>query len=95
MNAVIAAVFPTCALLCAGFGLTVLSLWLAGRLAPWFLEEAVTPPPVRSYFTDLWADTNMTRERAVTGLIALALALFAVLSLAIFARLIGWQPGAG
>ena len=36
----------------------------------------------------------MTRMRAVTGLIALALALFAVLTLAIFARLIGWQPGA-
>jgi hypothetical protein len=94
MNAVFETLFPTCAIFCAGFGLTVASLWLAGRLAPWFLKEAVQPLPVKSYFTDLWADTDMTRMRAVTGVIALALALFAVLTLAIFAHLIGWQPGA-
>jgi hypothetical protein len=93
MNALLDTVFPAFAIFCAGFALTASSLWLAGRMAPWFLKEAVAPPPVKSYFMDLWADTHMTRERAVTGLIAVALVLFAVLTLAIFSRLIGWMPG--
>jgi hypothetical protein len=40
------------------------------------------------------ADTEVTRTRAITGRIALARALFGVLTFAVFVRLVGWQPGA-
>jgi len=79
-------VFPALALFSASLVLTAISLWIAGRLAPWFLQEAAEPPSVRSYFLDPMADVDMTRVRIVTMLIATAIMLFALLIIAIAVR---------
>jgi|JI10StandDraft_1071094.scaffolds.fasta_scaffold107275_2 hypothetical protein len=83
MNAEIAMVFPAIMLFSASLVLTGVSLWLGGKMAPWFLKEGFEPPTVRSYFLDLNADTEMTRGRVVTALIALAIMLSALLVMAI------------
>ena len=83
MNAEIAMVFPAIMLFSASLVLTGVSLWLGGKMAPWFLKEGFEPPTVRSYFLDLNADTEMTRGRVVTALIALAIVLSALLVMAI------------
>lgn len=83
MNAEVALVFPVIMLFSASLALTGVSLWLGGKIAPWFLQEGFEPPPVRSYFLDLNADTDMTRGRVVTALIALAIMLAALLVMAI------------
>jgi hypothetical protein len=79
-------VFPAFALFSASLVLTVISLWIAGRLAPWFLQEKTEPPSVRSYFLDPMADVDITRVRMVTMLIATAIMLFALLIIAIAVR---------
>ncbi len=83
MNAEAAMVFPAIMLFSASLVLTGVSLWLGGKMAPWFLKEGFEPPTVRSYFLDLNADTEMTRGRVVTALIALAIMLSALLVMAI------------
>ena len=83
MNAEVAMVFPAIMLFSASLGLTGISLWLGGKMAPWFLKEGFEPPTVRSYFLDLNADTDMSRGRVVTALIALAIMLVALLAMAI------------
>ena len=83
MHAEIAMVFPAIMLFSASLVLTGVSLWLGGKMAPWFLKEGFEPPTVRSYFLDLNADTEMTRGRVVTALIALAIMLSALLVMAI------------
>mgnify|MGYP000848995111 FL=1 len=83
MNAEIAMVFPAIMLFSASLVLTGVSLWLGGKMAPWFLKEGFEPPTVRSYFLDLNAVTEMTRGRVVTALIALAIMLSALLVMAI------------
>jgi hypothetical protein len=83
MNAEVAMVFPAIMLFSASLVLTGVSLWLGGKMAPWFLKEGFEPPTVRSYFLDLNADTEMTRGRVVTALIALAIMLSALLVMAI------------
>lgn len=82
MNAEVAMVFPAIMLFSASLVLTGVSLWLGGKMAPWFLKEGFEPPTVRSYFLDLNADTEMTRGRVVTALIALAIMLSALLVMA-------------
>jgi hypothetical protein len=86
MNVYAGLVFPALALFSASLVLTAVSLWLAGRVAPWFLKEAIEPPTVRSYFLDPMADVDMTRVRVVTMLIATAIMLFALLIIAIAVR---------
>ena len=86
MSAVGELVFPALALFSASLVLTVVSLWIAGRLAPWFLQEAVEPASVRSYFLDPIADMDMTKVRLVTMLIATAIMLFALLVIAVAVR---------
>ena len=89
MNAVLENWFPSTLLLVGAFGIVLGSLWLAGRLAPWFLQQDYRPPPVLSWFTDFESDLVLDRPRIVIGLIAFALTLFAVLSMALAARLTG------
>lgn len=86
MSAVDELVFPALALFSASLVLTVIALWIAGRLAPWFLKETVEPPTVRSYFLDPMADMDITRARLVTMLIAAAIILFALLVIAAAVR---------
>ncbi|MDP3492212.1 MAG: hypothetical protein Q8R82_03795 [Hyphomonadaceae bacterium] len=79
MNTELGLVFPAIALFSASLVLTGLSLWVGGKLAPWFLKESFEPPSVRSYFLDMSADTEMTRGRVVTAGIALAVMLASLL----------------
>jgi hypothetical protein len=86
MNVYAGLVFPALALFSSSLVLTAISLWVAGRMAPWFLKEAIEPPTVRSYFLEPMADVDMTRVRVVTMLIATAIMLFALLIIAIAVR---------
>ncbi len=92
MNAILENGFQSALLLVGTFALVTGSLWLAGRLAPWFLKQDYAPPPVLSWFTDFEADLAIDRPRIVVGLIAFAITLFAMLSIAIVVRLAG-LPG--
>ncbi len=83
MGAVSELLVPGLALFSVSLLLTAVSLWIAGRLAPWFLEEATERPTVRSYFLDPMAEAGMTRARVVTLLIASAIMLFALLIIAV------------
>jgi len=83
MNAEVAMVFPAIVLFFASLILTGFSLWAGGKLAPWFMGEGFEAPSVRSYFTDLNADMDMTKGRVVTALIALAIMLTALLTMAV------------
>jgi hypothetical protein len=89
MNAYGELVFPALALFSASLVLTAISIWVAGRVAPWFLREAFEPPTVRSFFLDPWADADQSRERIVTSAIALAIVLLVLLSVAVAARFMG------
>jgi hypothetical protein len=86
MNAVGELVFPAFGLFLGSLVLTAISLWIGGRLAPWFLKEAADPPTVRSYFLDPMADVDLSRARIVTMLIATAIMLFALLVIAVAVR---------
>lgn len=85
-------VLPTMVLLGLSIVLTAVSLWTGGRLAPWFLQETVEAPSLKSFFFSFDADTNFDRVRmAVCGL-GFAVMLAILLAIAIGARLIGWAP---
>jgi hypothetical protein len=86
MNALDELVFPGIALFFASLVLTSFSLWLAGRLTPWFLQEAITPPTLRSYFLEPSADMDLNRVRFVAIGIASAIMLAVLLALAITVR---------
>ncbi len=83
MNADVAMVFPAIVLFSASMMLTGVSLWLGGKMAPWFMGEGFEAPTVRSYFTDLSADMDLTKGRVVTAMIALAIMLAALLTMAV------------
>ena len=83
MSAEVGMVFPAIVLFAASLVLTGISLWVAGKLAPWFMGEGFERPTVRSYFTDLSADMDLTKGRVVTALIALAIRLTALLAMAV------------
>lgn len=83
MNADVAMVFPAILLFSASIVLTGVSLWVGGKLAPWFMGEGFQAPSVRSYFTDLGADMDLTKGRIVTAMIALAIILTALLVMAV------------
>lgn len=83
---------PTMTLLALSVVLTAASLWAGGRLAPWFLQETVEAPTLKSFFFSFEADTEFDRVRmAVCGL-GLAVMLAVLLAVAIGARLMGWSP---
>jgi hypothetical protein len=92
MNELVGQVFPVVGLFAWAVGLTACALWMAGRIAPWFLNVQADPPSLKSYFLDPMADTEFNKVRAVTALVAVAIMLAVLLSLAIAARLMGWEP---
>lgn len=89
MNADLVVVFPSILLFSLSFGLTAASLWLAGKMAPWFLRESFEPPTMRSYFFDPAADMDLTRGRVVTILIAMAIMLTVLLVMAVCVKVGG------
>ncbi len=76
---------PLMAMIVVSLLMTAGSLWVGGRLAPWFLKERFDPPTVRSYFMQPDAEMSFTRERMVTALAASAvlLAMLLVMALAV------------
>jgi hypothetical protein len=86
MNVDVGLWFPGLALFSIIVVLTAVSLWIAGRMTPWFLQESVEPPSVRSYFLDLSADTDLTKARVFSALIAFAIMLAMPLVIAIAVR---------
>lgn len=86
MNAEVAIVFPSIVLFGSSLVLTGISLWLGGKLAPWFLKESFEPPTVRSYFLDFSAETDMSRGRVVTFLIASAIMLAMLVAMAVMVK---------
>lgn len=89
MNAEVAMVFLAIVLFSMSLGLTGVSLWLGGKLAPWFLQESFDPPTMRSYFLDPGAEMDLTRGRVVSILIALAIMLTALLAMALLVKVGG------
>lgn len=89
MNAVGELVFPGVALFLASLVLTGFSLWIAGRMTPWFLKEAWQPPSVRSYFLDPMSETEISKGRVVTMLLASAIMLAVLLAMAVYLRIAG------
>jgi hypothetical protein len=85
-------VLPTFALLTLSILLTAASLWIGARLTPWFLQEAVEAPTLRSFFFSIEAERNLDRVRLTTGALGLAVMLAILLALAIAARVMGWSP---
>jgi hypothetical protein len=83
---------PTVGLLTLSFMMTAASLWVGGRLTPWFLQEAVEAPTLKSFFFSFEADAQFDRVRMATGGLALAVMLAALLIIAVAARLMGWAP---
>ncbi len=83
MNAEVAMVFPAVVLFSMSLVLTAFSLWMAGKLAPWFLQESFDPPTMRSYFLDPAADMDLTKARVVTVLIAMAIMMSFLLVMAV------------
>lgn len=83
---------PTLALMTLSVFLTAASLWVGGRLTPWFLQESVEAPTLRSFFFSLEADRNLDRVRLTTGALGFAVMLALLLVLAILARVMGWSP---
>ena len=85
-------VLPTMGLLGLSIVLTAISLWTGGRLAPWFLQETVEAPTLKSFFFSMDADAEFDRVRmAVCGL-GFAVMLAILLAIAIGARMMGWAP---
>lgn len=83
MNAELAVVFPAVTMFFVSVMATAFSLFLGTRMAPWFLDERSAPPTVRSYFLDPAADTEMTRIRVVSAMIAAAILLSMLLVMAV------------
>lgn len=55
--------------------LTAGALWLAARMAPWFLQQRFEPPTVRSFFFDFVAEAELTQARVTTMVLAAAIVL--------------------
>lgn len=91
MNVIAEQVFPAVGLFVWALALTACSLWMAGRIAPWFLKAEMEPPTLRSFFLDPMADTDFNRARAVTALVAAAILLATLLTIVVAARTMGWQ----
>jgi hypothetical protein len=89
MNAELAVVFPAVSMFLVSLVATAFSLFLGTRMAPWFVNERCEPPTVRSYFLDPAADTEMTRVRVVSALIAAAILLGMLLVMALAVKVGG------
>ena len=81
MSAELAQVFPAIALFAFSLGLTVVCLWAARRLAPWFIGDRAEVPSVRSFFLDPSADSDVSPARLATLLIAAVLVLAVLLAM--------------
>ncbi|HOY77710.1 MAG TPA: hypothetical protein PLN33_07880 [Hyphomonadaceae bacterium] len=92
MNVELGLVFPSIVLFSASIVLTGASLWVGGKLAPWFMGEGFQAPSVRSYFTDLSADLELTKGRVVTAMIALAVMLTVLLVMTVAVKFGGIAP---
>jgi hypothetical protein len=86
MSVEVGMVFPAIILFSMSLALTGVSLWFAGKLAPWFLKESFEPPTVRSYFFELGADIDMSKGRVVIALIALAIMLSTLLAITVLVK---------
>lgn len=86
MFAGIDTVIPTLAMFIVSLAMTVVSLWIGGRMAPWFLKERFDPPTVRSYFMQPDAEMEITRGRMVSVLGAAAVLLAMLLVMAVAVR---------
>jgi len=86
MNAELAQVFPAITLFLISVVLTASCLWVAGKLTPWFTGTRSDIPTVRSYFLEPVAEQAMTSTRLVTLMIAAALLLAILLTMAIAIR---------
>jgi len=89
LNTLLADLFPAVAIFCVGVAFTLFSLWAAGRIAPWFLQQSFEPPTIRSYFFDAGAEMELTPQRATIALIALAMCLALILAPILVARTAG------
>jgi hypothetical protein len=78
------------ALFVPSLALTAGSIWLAARLAPWFLKERFRPLPVRSFFFDMQAEADPDRARMMTLALAGAIILAVVTPLFCLIRLGGF-----
>ena len=86
MNAELAQVFPALTLFLISVVLTASCLWVAGKLTRWFTGTRSDIPTVRSYFLEPAAEQAMTPTRLVTLMIAAALLLAILLTMAIAVR---------
>jgi hypothetical protein len=80
--------------LLTAFAMTAASLWVGGRLAPWFLSEAVEAPSVRTLLLSATASADFFRVRVAACLLAAVVMLAGLLAILITARLLGWSPAA-
>ena len=62
-------------LLLPSLALTAGALWLATRVAPWFLNQRTEPPTARSFFLDFGAEAELTQARITTLMLAAAIIL--------------------
>ena len=85
-------VLPTMGLLGLSIVLTAISLWTGGRLAPWFLQETVEAPTLKSLFFSMDADAEFDRVRMTVCGLGFAVMLAILLAIAIGARMMGWAP---
>jgi hypothetical protein len=79
-------------ILAAAMGLTAVSLWAGGRLAPWFLKEAMSAPSLGSLFLSDDDSEDFTRIRMAACGLGLAVMLAGLLMIAVGARAAGWSP---
>jgi uncharacterized protein involved in cysteine biosynthesis len=63
------------ALFIPSLGLTAGALWLAARIAPWFLRQNFEPPTVRSFLFEFVAEAELTQARMTTMMLAAAIVL--------------------
>ena len=76
-------------LLIPSLALTAGALWLAARLAPWFLKERFRPLAVRSFFLDMQAEAELDRTRMMTLVLAAAIILAVLVPVLGFIRFSG------
>ena len=76
------------ALFIASLALTAGALWLAARIAPWFLQQNFEPPTVRSFLFDFAAEADVTQARMTTMLLAVMMMMVMLVVVMMNSR--GW-----
>jgi hypothetical protein len=90
----LAQLITTLGAMVAAIAMTSVSLWAGGRLAPWFLSEAVEAPSVRTLLLSIEDGAGFFRVRVTACMLAAAMMMAALLTILIAARLFGWSPPA-